>query len=176
MALRDELGLKHEIEETAHEALLSLYYTAALLRKRADEFFRAHNLTDVQYNVLMLLHYQGAESGGLTQVELSRMLLVNRANVTALIDRMEKTKLVERTDVAEDRRCHRIRLTEAGRRVLFEVEEIYLGKVRRLMSALRPAELRSLIGFLDALRGNLDGSEAEPAPKMEAAKRKKAKK
>ena len=85
MTLKSELGMRKGFENPAHEALLNIYYTASRARKKAGEFFRLNRLTDVQFNVLSLLRHQSGEIGGLTQVELSRMMLVNRANITTLI-------------------------------------------------------------------------------------------
>ena len=56
-------------------------------------FFGAYRITDVQFNLPMLVRYQGGEEGNLEQVDLNRMMLVNRANVTAIIDRLEKAGL-----------------------------------------------------------------------------------
>src|SRR4030043_335836 len=110
MALEEELKLKKGFDILGHEALLNIYYTANLLKKRADVLFRVSGLTDVQYNVMALLTYQAGEGGGLSQAQLSDMMLVNRANITTLIDRMEKAGLVIRTS-ASDRRTNIIKLT-----------------------------------------------------------------
>ena len=81
MSLQSELGMRKGFDNPAHEALLNIYYTASRVRKKAGEFFRGFGVTDVQFNVLSLLKHQSGESSGLTQVELSRMMLVNRANI-----------------------------------------------------------------------------------------------
>lgn len=47
------------------EALLHIYYSAAKAQKKADEFFRHHGLTDVQFNVMMLLNPKAAKVGDL---------------------------------------------------------------------------------------------------------------
>ena len=94
MTLQDELHLKKPISLLAHEALLSTYYSASQLRKKAGEFLRPFGLTDVQFNLMMLLRHQSGNQGGLNQAQISNMMLVNRANITAIIDRMEKAGLV----------------------------------------------------------------------------------
>lgn len=152
MSLSDELSLKKPIAFKAHEALLGIYYTAARLKKRADDFFAPHGLTDVQFNVMMLLKHQVPEGDGLSQAQLSDMMLVNRANVTSLIDRMEKAKLVERSTPPEDRRFNIIRLTEAGRKVLDEVEPLYVAEVHRVMGTLKEPELEKLVDSLLRIR------------------------
>jgi len=155
MKLQKELGWKQGFHSTPHEALLNLYFTASRIKKHADEFFRKRGLTEVQFNVLALLGFQSGEKGGLTQVELSRMMLVNRANVTSLVDRMEKGKLVRRCDDPGDRRYNVIRLTPQGKKMFEQVEQDYAREVNRMMSPLKKSQLSSLIDMLEQLRENL---------------------
>ena len=156
MSLKAELGLRKGFEYRPHEALLNIYYTAALIRKKAGELFRTYDLTDVQYNVLSLLKRQSGEGGGLTQVELSRMMLVNRANITTLIDRMERAGLVARRPVPEDRRYNIIALTDKGREMHAKVSGVYIKKVGEIMGAVNEKELDSLMAILQKVRTNLD--------------------
>lgn len=139
-----------------HEALLSIYYTASRARKKAGEFFRLHGLTDVQFNVISLLKHQSGEVGGLTQVELSRMMLVNRANITTLIDRMEKADLVQRKPVPDDRRYNIIQLTPHGEAMYKEVAGIYRNKITEIMDVLNDEELGQLVSIMAKIRVNLD--------------------
>jgi DNA-binding MarR family transcriptional regulator len=152
VGLNEELGLHKPIAIKAHEAILSVYYTAARLKKRADEFFKPHGLTDVQFNVLMLLKHQGGEKGGLAQAQLSDMMLVNRANITSLIDRMERAGLVQRTTPADDRRYNIVRLTEKGLDLLAETEPAYIAEVQRVVGMLKETELDRLIDSLARIR------------------------
>ncbi len=152
MGLGEELGFRAGFQEDGHEMLLGVYYTASVLRKRAADFFRARDVSDVQFNVLILLRHQSGETGGLTQVELSRMLLVNPGNITTLIDRMEKAGLVERAAVGGDRRYNLVRLTARGSSVLDSCEEDYFAEVRRLTQDFSPEEQTALLKLLERLR------------------------
>ena len=156
MTLKSELGMRKGFENPAHEALLNIYYSAARIRKKAGEFFRRHGLTDVQFNVLSLLKHQSGEIGGLTQVDLSKMMLVNRANITTLIDRMEKVGLVARKPVPNDRRYNIIELTPHGVEMYTKVSGIYKRKIGEIMHVLGDDELESLKTILEKLRKNLD--------------------
>ena len=155
MALEQELGLRKPIKLLAHRALLNIYYTASCLKKRADEFFRGFGLTDVQFNVMMLLQYQSGPEGGLSQAELSDMMLVNRANVTSLIDRMEKAQLVVRTASPGDRRYNIVKMTSRGRRLFGKVEPLYARQVQQIMAVFKSGEQKTLIGMLGRIRGEL---------------------
>jgi len=155
MALENELGLRNPITVPAHEAVLNIYYTASRIRKRAGDFFRSFGLTDVQFNLMMLLKHQSQNGGGLTQVQLSRMMLVNRANITSLIDRMEKAELVVRTPRPGDRRYNLIKLTARGGKLLLGVEQAYIEEVRKIMGVLKESGQKRLITMLEKIRAEI---------------------
>lgn len=156
MTLKTELGMRKGFDYAPHEALLSIYYTASRARKKAGEFFRLRGLTDVQFNVISLLKHQSGEIGGLTQVELSRMMLVNRANITTLIDRMEKANLVARKPVPDDRRYNIVHLTDHGEQLYNEIASVYHGKISEIMNVLDEGELGQLLSIMEKIRINLD--------------------
>lgn len=155
MSLEHELGLRKPITILPHEALLNIYYTASRLKKQADEFFRGFGLTDVQFNVMMLLHYQSGPEGGLSQAKLSDMMLVNRANITSLTDRMEKAELVVRTASADDRRYNIIKMTRRGRRLFGRVEPLYAKRIQKIMTPFKQAEQKRLVSMLERIRSKL---------------------
>ena len=65
MSLEVELCLRKPVVLLAHEALLNTYYTTSCLRKKVGEFLRPFGLTDVQFNLMMLLEYQSGPEEGL---------------------------------------------------------------------------------------------------------------
>jgi len=155
MSLKYELGLRRPITLQGHEALLNIYYTASCLKKRTGEFLRPFGLTDVQFNLMMLLEHQSGPEGGLSQVQLSDMMLVNRANITSLIDRMEKASLVVRTASPDDRRYNIIKLTSRSRKLLAQVEPLYAKEVRKTVTCLKEAEQKRLMSMLEKVRSRL---------------------
>lgn len=152
MKLKEELGLKQDFKIIEHEALLNIYYTSELIKKRAREFFSKYGITDVQFNLMELLYSQADESGGLTQAELSKMMLVNRSNITSLVDRMEKANLVMRTDIPGDRRYNSVRLTLNGKKIVKKVEEKYLEQVTKIMSVISQKGVEELVNMLERIR------------------------
>jgi DNA-binding MarR family transcriptional regulator len=155
MALKEELGLKRGFIDTAHEAILNIYFTASMMKKRADVFFGQFGLTDVQFNLMELLRYQSGKEGGLSQAQISDMMLVNRANITSLIDRMEKAGLVVRTDHSNDRRYNIIKLTSKGEKLFTKVEPHYTEQVHKVMASLDESELKKLMTMLEKVRETL---------------------
>ena len=152
MSLENELGFRKPFGFVSHEALLSVYYTTTCIKKRAGEFFRPFGLTDVQFNLMMLLAHQSGAEEGLSQAQISEMMLVNRANITSLVDRMEKASLVVRTNDSADRRTRIIKLTSHGRELLDRVEQGYFQKISQIMSALSEDEQRVLVELLEKIR------------------------
>jgi len=152
--LSEELGLRRPFGDPAHETLLSIVVTADLLWKEADRLLEPFGLTDSQLNILMLLTFQ-SDAGELDQTTLGRMLIVNRSNVTGLVDRMEKQGLVQRVGDTADRRVKKVRLTAFGRRRLEEAAAVYGTRVRAVMDGLKNDERQSLGRMLAAIRSRL---------------------
>ena len=152
MALKEELGLKKDFASPAHEALLSIYYTASIMKKRADGFFGQFDLTDVQFNLMNLLYYESGKEGGLSQAQISNMMLVNRANITSLVDRMEKAELVTRNAHTNDRRYNIIKLTVKGKNLYAKVEPHYLEQIKEAMAPLDAVELKKMAAMLEKVR------------------------
>jgi len=58
---------------------------------------------------------------GLKMNELSRRMMVTGGNVTGITDQLAAEGLVDRVDVAGDRRAYRVRLTAKGRKLFNEM-------------------------------------------------------
>lgn len=155
MSLEIELCLRRPFALLAHEALLNIYYSASCIKKKAGEFLRPFGLTDVQFNLMMLLKYQSYQDEGLSQALLSSMMLVNRANITSLVDRMEKVDLVIRTPAPSDRRSNIVKLTSRGKKLLAKIEPLYTQEVKRIMAVLKQDDQRAVIEMLEKIRGNI---------------------
>lgn len=152
MTIAEEMRLKREIASPRHEALLGLLRTAGVVGKLADRFFGALGLTTAQYNTLIILR---DFDEGLSQVDLSQRQLVNRANMTGLVDRLEERGWVRRCADPADRRSWTVRLTASGRKFVERVEVDYKAEVEKAMACFSAAEARTLAGLLERLRSAL---------------------
>jgi DNA-binding MarR family transcriptional regulator len=74
------------------------------------------------------------------------------SNLTGIVDRLEKRGLVERRTVATDRRVKELVLTEAGRGVLGQLEELVTAAPG--LSDLGGEEQDALIGLLRRALGS----------------------
>jgi len=55
MSLQRELGLINNFLSLEHESIMGIYYTASLMKRAGDKFFINFGLTDVQFNLLVIL-------------------------------------------------------------------------------------------------------------------------
>ncbi|MDP8244426.1 MAG: MarR family transcriptional regulator [Candidatus Hinthialibacter antarcticus] len=154
MSLKEELRFSHPIKGRAHEAVLNIIYTGKLLDKEAYRILRPHGLTDSQFNVMMLLKYQ-TEYGESDQTRLGDMLLVNRSNMTGLVDRMEQAGWVERVADANDRRVNRVRLTKAGNALLETAEVVYNESIEKIMQQISDEDAKRICRLLERVRKGL---------------------
>ena len=86
--------------------------------------------------------------GGLKMNELSRLLMVTGGNVTAIVDQLEKERLVERVDEPADRRAFRIQLTRAGERGFAEMARSHEEWVVELLAGMSRREQDELLRLL----------------------------
>jgi DNA-binding MarR family transcriptional regulator len=150
MKLQQELKLKQPLASVNHEALLSLVRTSALMQKLSDRFFSQFGLTDVQFNILMILKEHG--TAGLSQQELSEHLIVTKSNVVGLIDRLERSGYVKRMSHPSDRRFNQIVLTPKGSKLELKIEESYFTEVDKMMNALSTRQKRAVIQAMERIR------------------------
>src|SRR5213075_3252891 len=81
---------------------------------------------------------------GLKMNELSRRLMVSGGNVTGITDQLVKEGLVERVDVAGDRRAWRVRLTARGRKLFNEMAQQHEAWICDAFASLTPKEITQL--------------------------------
>lgn len=153
MSIRpEEIVIPLEFREKGHEALVNVWWTGTLLKRMARQFFRQAGISEVEFNLLMALKYAKKD---LTQVDLSRRLLVDRSNITGVVDRLEQNGLLVRNPVKEDRRRYHITLTEAGRAKVDGADPMYHALIKQIMSGLSPAEHQMLVDLTLKLRRGL---------------------
>jgi len=145
----------------SHEALMNILLTGTLLKRTARSFFRSAPISEAEFNLLMALYHSELP---LSQIDLSERLLVDKSNVTSLIDKVQRSKLIKRNAVAGDRRRYHITLTEAGRRCVDTVEPGYQKLVAQVMDSLSEADCRSLVRLTRIVRQGLRTADTSFTP------------
>ena len=145
--------------EAEAEVLLvyNLLRTESSLGPFIDRGLRELHLTGTQLNALLVLRAAGTD--GLSLGELGRRLVVTKANVTGLIDRLEREGLVQR-DSHSDRRVTLARLTARGTLLLEEALPRHLRLLAGLLECLSSEEKEQLIALLTKLRRGLRAKQS----------------
>lgn len=150
--------------EAGYDLITATIAAADALLREGQRLFKPHGLTSAQYNLLNVV----AESAeGISQRELSDQLVVDRSNVTGLVDRMEAAGWVRRTDHPEDRRVYRVMLTPAGRKLWETVTPIYIAAVAEVTRGITEKRMRECLETLQNLEtaANAWGAATKPAKK-----------
>lgn len=113
-----------------------------------------NGLTLPQFDVIAQLH---RELDGLTQVELTRRLLVTSANLTGIISRLESQGLVRREPHQRDRRAVRLRLTKKGERFAASVIPKHAEALSELLHIVPIEDQRALRELLGRVNRQLEG-------------------
>ena len=101
------------------EMLKELFMVLRLTNKYYSKLCKKFNISEVQFQVLYLLHISGNNS--IKMSALGDRLEMARSGVTILVDRMALVGLVKRRPDPDDRRIINITVTEKGKEVMKEI-------------------------------------------------------
>jgi DNA-binding MarR family transcriptional regulator len=123
---------------SAIDLVVQTVRTSNALLRASRRIFKPFGLSEAQFNILHILQDSPAT---LSQRELSDILIVDRSNVTGLIDRMESAGWVKRLPVAGDRRAYQVSLTPPGRKLWQKVYPRYEAAAAAVITGLKPTQL-----------------------------------
>ncbi len=121
-------GSRGDATDPSRRAWKAAMEANATLLARFDEDFRADAGIDIRtYDAL--LHVSNAGPPGIRMTDLAREVVLTKAGLTSLIDRLEARSLVQRTPDPGDRRAFRITLTTEGQRVFRAAARIHVAGI-----------------------------------------------
>jgi hypothetical protein len=131
-ALSEELKQTRPFHSTAHEALLSVLRTAAVVQRVTAQVVELSGITVQQYNVLRIL--RGAGDAGLPTLAIRDRMIEEAAGITRLLDKLL---------------CQ---ITPAGLALLAALDAPMEAMTESAFSTLNEAEKASLVELLGAVR------------------------
>jgi len=135
------------IDNKTNPVEITLVHSIALLYNglinEISPLLTAFDLTPGKFNALMVIKNHGREEG-ISQVDISRRLIVTPSNMTRLIDKLEEEKLIERLSLEGDRRVNLVRITARGSQLLENIWPRYEAKVKEAAQMLDKQEQQSL--------------------------------
>ncbi len=151
MSIFRELGIRDGKDRLKEELLYNLGYCYVTLERKISEVLAAYDLSPVKMNALLIIKHVG-KGRGLSQAELSKRMIVTAGNITRLVDRLQKEKLVERVPLKEDRRVNLLKITAKGSELLEKVWPVYKRKVDEMVSLIPGVDIVSTTVGLSGLR------------------------
>ena len=148
--LQAEIRQRKPFVSLEEETYLNLVRTADALSRELELLLQPYGLTGTQYNVLRIL--RGAGSEGATCSGISERLLAFDPDVTRLLDRLEKVRLVQRTRSTTDRRVVMTTITEAGSELLGKLDEPVESLQKQQFKGIGRDRLRQLVADLEEIR------------------------
>ena len=107
------------------------------------------DLTQKQTGVLWLI---GANAG-VSQITLANAVMMDRASMMAIIDRLEDRGLIIRKKSTRDGRKQELYLTPKGRQVLTQSKAMVEKNEEWIKSHFAPAELEGFLAAVKRIRG-----------------------
>ncbi len=103
---------------------------------------------------------------GLAHSELAAELDVTPATITKMLQRMEQAGFVSRRPDPDDQRISRVYLTDKGREIRAQVDEVFRVMEGDMLAGFTDTECEQLRGFLSRIRTNLEHA-IERVPEIE---------
>ncbi len=148
-------GIEDAATQEAVRAYVKLLRASRTVIARVEPLLAGCNLTPTQLGVLEALLHKGPMS----QRELGGKVLTSAANMTDLIDKLQRRGLLHRAPSTTDRRSVRVELTPAGRALIEDVFPRHAQDIARAMGSLTRGELQTLGTLLRRLGRGSDERE-----------------
>lgn len=134
------------------EALPRLIYrTAQALRNHAEKVLKPYELTLEQFIPLKYLFLDP----GVTQREIGESAKKTPANITRILDRLEKKSLVVRRENPEDRRASLVFLTDKGEALVNEVSSLFEPYSDEIVAGVTEEEQQITRNVLKKMENNI---------------------
>jgi DNA-binding MarR family transcriptional regulator len=146
----NELQYASPFRHVEEELFLNVQRTADALMQELIDVLRPFGISPTQYNVLRILRAAGER--GITCKEIASRMITRDPDITRLLDRLERRKLLTRSRAKQDRRFVAIHISPEGLSLLREVDEPIGRKQVELMRHVNQERLPLAIDLLEQLR------------------------
>lgn len=143
MADLSKFNIDIEKDGIENATIYSLVCVFSMVEKRIIDYLKDYNLSPSQFNALMIIKHVGKDKG-LSQIDIGERLIVSPSNMTRLLDKLSKEKLLERYAQEHDRRVNLIKITQKGSDLLDKAWPGYDKLVKELTSSMTEEEMKQI--------------------------------
>ena len=152
MARRLQPPIDVTLDDVTLRTFIMFVQTAHIVLKYADaHFYRKTGLSAIKFIVLNALAVNG---GSMRPSEIAQWTYRERHNITTLVDRLKRDRLVKTNRNSKDRRVMTVTLTDKGQHVLSEAMPVSWEIVKGVMRSLSEDDAALLEKQLRVLRQN----------------------
>ncbi|CAM3043530.1 MarR family transcriptional regulator [Paenibacillus sediminis] len=126
--------------------------TGRKLTQCLTQLTQDYNLTSEQFGLLLCL----SEEDGISQKELSRRTEKDPANITRILDQLERKGFVNRVTNSEDRRSYHTYITKSGKEAVRQIEPIEAEFIRALLLDIPDHEASAFKAFMQKINKNIE--------------------
>ena len=129
--------------------VLQILRVADLLTHIGDSKVFGKDLTQAQFNVLMVLKRHG--NGGISQKDISENLVSTKGNISIHMTNLARMGYIRKKTSKADNRMNEITLTAKGRRILDDLEPKYIRHLKEITDDLPTKQAEMAMEVLDYL-------------------------
>ena len=139
---------EHEDEILPLSAIMcSIMILNSVMERTGNRVLEEHGLTMPQWLALGCISHSGEE--GIPHTQLGQRLMLSKAPITGIVDRLERAGLVERKTDVKDRRISRAIATSTGGETWWRVKNALRGATESICGeSLTPTEQQQLLNLL----------------------------
>jgi DNA-binding MarR family transcriptional regulator len=149
-SLKSEIAQASPFSSAEEEAFLNLMRTSDCLQRAFQQRIRDFGLTSTQYNVLRIL--RGAQPDGLTCAAIGARMIAMEPDITRLLARLKRLKLIRQHRDRHDRRVVWTQISDAGLDLLHAMDPVIQRIPAELLGHISGAALTEMTRLLELAR------------------------
>ncbi|MGD1106893.1 MAG: MarR family transcriptional regulator [Terracidiphilus sp.] len=149
-SLKSEIAQASPFSSAEEEAFLNLMRTSDCLQRAFQQRIRDFGLTSTQYNVLRIL--RGAQPDGLTCAAIGARMIAMEPDITRLLARLKRLKLIRQHRDRHDRRVVWTQISDAGLDLLHAMAPVIQRIPAELLGHISGAALTEMTRLLELAR------------------------
>ncbi len=157
VSLKLEISQEPPFSSAEEEALLNLFRASDCLQRTFLHKIRGWGLTSTQYNVMRIL--RGAHPHGLPCAAIGDRRIAADPDITRLLGRLKRLKLIRQHRDRHDRRVVLTQITEAGLEMLRAMDPVVRNGPTDLLGHMSRADLAEMIRLLELARQACTGEQ-----------------
>ena len=163
------LSDKEEADAMGPGIYCSIMVLNSVMERAGNRILEEHNLTTPQWLALGAVLHCGGE--GLSHGQLGQRMMLSKAPVTGLVDRLARAGWVKRQPDENDRRVSRVVITDEGEKMWKRAQETLMSSSKSdMLENMNQEQQSQLLHLLSHLLSSFASQDPHVAELVEAAR------